>query len=1113
MDHNRYKQRGLQFNSAIDSRALRAVQYQEGRRTRRYDAIAYRRQLDNLDRVVDTEESLRNTSVLSKQNFGNKPKKTKKELPLERYENLLKWKEARKKNLAKEKKRRQPTFKTGVFQPDAPKFLVSSDIDMGASVTETPGKKPTFKFLVSSSRKAGRTPGSSMRKVPIFHTGVTPGTSMQRIPKFHSGVTPGVSGPKVSRSHTSVTPNEMQKRDRLLKLERNQENIGGLRTRASLRRAVKSEYKETEVKKSLRSRVTRRKKVVDEDDLGVKPLPASPAASQAPLPLSHEEAAPGVPSFAPNNFAFQFDMSNLPRGFDILAENNVARRSRHSFSALKNARGVDGSPDETSTNVTADTDTSSINQSKVHLENEEAVEKEVGKQRGNSESEDANVTETDSRYVVEAKPHTGQEEIDEVCKSVEQVEEHEAVENVEENKDVENVEENEDVENVEENEDVENVEENEDVENMGENEDEEKVEENEDVENEDEENVEERGVEASETVEEVHKFEEQEKFNKEQVQEDENNEDECIVEEKREKYEVEEQMGPMLTTNADDVAQVSVNGSNNSNNINAVKVDSGRNEDKSMPEEDADHEKCTSQEGSVDDTLDTGSIQEENKNGYRSKRRGNVATPAKRITRRSTACCGDDFVTPTISRLRPRTPCSRSTRRSISAHCDSPPEMMFTPRLRASAKKSSRRSENCVKLNHIDESLAERNIPTCSTFYPENTVLKKKDTCNEQTLDDKAQEHVTLEEKHTEKKFELPLTPTELETDSSLFVTPRSQLHESKLSWLLKTSPWIDNSRRSSNKKRNCSTPEFQRLPDDIVMSEYPVCGHPDGTRPDTPADQPVVEGVVEKDTSVGNSVFEDQTCTNLLALLKPSMPAALYTQSPDIDVWAEDSPAVSSVAINPPAVTPLTSKQSPPQITPASLSNHQASVSPKSTQETTTKSTLLSIENTPTVASVSPQCKENEEPHQSLSSDAAVFVRRKSRRSVMFAVQEEENATPSFRFPGTPIRSSSRVSMGIFAKIDMNTDYVPSQNEDLISLDSPQSEKKTTATRRKSSRMSLFHGMVNSRIIEQELPVTQDLISFDTPVEHKKRKSRSTASNLTTPSRRSRRLSKAPVL
>ena len=73
------------------------------------------------------------------------------------------------------------------------------------------------------------------------------------------------------------------------------------------------------------------------------------------------------------------------------------------------------------------------------------------------------------------------------------------------------------------------------------------------------------------------------------------------------------------------------------------------------------------------------------------KKSSRASTPAKYFTRRSVTCCFDGTVTPTVSRLRPRTPCSQSTRRSLSAHCDSPLDL-YTPSRRSAARKTPRYS-------------------------------------------------------------------------------------------------------------------------------------------------------------------------------------------------------------------------------------------------------------------------------------------------------------------------------------------------------------------------------------------------------------------------------------
>lgn len=75
----RYKQRGLQFNTALDSRALRAVQYQAGRKVRRNDTVAQRRQIGSLDDSLDRGRPLPSSSTFSRGNEDT-PSKSKLEL-------------------------------------------------------------------------------------------------------------------------------------------------------------------------------------------------------------------------------------------------------------------------------------------------------------------------------------------------------------------------------------------------------------------------------------------------------------------------------------------------------------------------------------------------------------------------------------------------------------------------------------------------------------------------------------------------------------------------------------------------------------------------------------------------------------------------------------------------------------------------------------------------------------------------------------------------------------------------------------------------------------------------------------------------------------------------
>lgn len=95
-------------------------------------------------------------------------------------------------------------------------------------------------------------------------------------------------------------------------------------------------------------------------------------------------------------------------------------------------------------------------------------------------------------------------------------------------------------------------------------------------------------------------------------------------------------------------------------------------------------------------------------------KKNKLTTPAKRLTRRSVPCCIDGTVTPLLSRLRPRTPCSRSTRRSLSAHCDMPHE--FCTPAKRSARKTPRRS---VSKAAKRQSFSESNIGSSASITHE----------------------------------------------------------------------------------------------------------------------------------------------------------------------------------------------------------------------------------------------------------------------------------------------------------------------------------------------------------------------------------------------------------
>ncbi|XP_045597284.2 microtubule-associated protein 1B isoform X1 [Procambarus clarkii] len=1121
MDQRRYKQRGLQFNSTSDSRALRAVKYQEGWKAQRNNAITNRRQLENFNDSVDSIRPNNNQSIIKQDNLEEKVKKTKKELGIERYKQLLKWKENKKKTLDKEKRRRLPSFKTGIYHPETPKFLVSSDGNVETSVSETPSKKTPFKFLVSSTKKSSITPSTSgtivRRKIPVFHTGVTPGTSVQKIPKRSTGVTPSTSVP---RFRTGVTPNDMLKmggilrhdsfcKNKSLTLQKDQE-CKVASTRAGLRTARPEYSKQDKMPLSSRYRSTRLKKANDQEELGVKPLPATPKPNQALITKRCKRNDSLLPSFAPSDFTFKFEASNK-RSFGNGSSDGGAFEEEDKF--------CDGQSEAHLRNEAAE---------KIGIERDKSAEMDSAHMADDAaglRQEDAGVAPEAHEQEKDSGVEEDQEEVDQcegqISEAEEQAEEGEAEEQAEEGEAEEQAEEGDAEEQAEEGDAEEQAEEGNAEEQAEEGEAEEQAEEGEAEEQAEEGDAEEQAEEgeAEEQAEEG-EAEEQAKEGEaeEQVEEGEAGEpaeeskaftevemmkvEELESEESVEEIKADEQLlDEKIESDVSDGVQVTAGNSDQipyvmKGEINTMDVG----EKMALDDEpDGAARECKATPFTND------------KVGKASKR-SSVATPRNRYTRKSVACCGDGILTPSLSRLRPRTPCSRNTRRSLSAHCDPQPE--FTPSRRTPGRKSYRHSMNSAKI-----------IPELSSDV-ESTVLKNIVKEHEPVIENEQMHEAAAVE--SRKQFKMPdgesissekkvqITPkADKVSSSSLLITPKSLERQSKVSWKIETSPWIDVSRRTK-KRRSCSTPDFQKFP------EVPTDGSPLPVHliPEAPTYKICESAMVSSDKKTDSAVSDDQPCVELLALLKPSL-LATAVDSPAINVWGEATPVTKKSDV---LVTSEVNMEHHSQTTPGSSCATMHSLTPAIDQSTDQAplSSIMSIPVEVASSTDSPKSRKSgaeKVPDQSLPSNSSTVGKvltgkRKSRRSVMFAV-DQENEVPSFRFPGTPIRSSSRASMGLFGNVDMSTDdIIPSRHEDQCLVESPKSEKKTTATRRKSSRVSLLPGMTRSPLVEQTLPVNCDLISWDTPVETKERISRrSIASKFATPSRRSKRLSRAQVL
>ncbi|KAK7069116.1 hypothetical protein SK128_001161 [Halocaridina rubra] len=293
----RYKERGLQFGSAENSRALRAVESQAGRKARR-DALFSRRRNDRVDVSLDCKDSKRfQKATLANVSVAAFPKKSERELAIQRYKDLLRWKEEKKKRMVNEKRKRKPSFKTGLFQPNQPKFLISDDVKFEHSTENTPAKTP-FKYLQRSTSKYGITPGTSIRKIPKFCTGVTPSTSsLVEVPKYKLRTTPTAS---LGRAGILNWRSNAQK-ENLPDLSNNCQKID----KKSLTRMKSRTTQNVEMKRTLRGRSTRlQDNTLDCEELGVKAFPKTPKV----IRQKTKKALPSIEgvSFAPDNFAFTF---------------------------------------------------------------------------------------------------------------------------------------------------------------------------------------------------------------------------------------------------------------------------------------------------------------------------------------------------------------------------------------------------------------------------------------------------------------------------------------------------------------------------------------------------------------------------------------------------------------------------------------------------------------------------------------------------------------------------------------------------------------------------------------------------------------------------------------
>ncbi|KAK8391449.1 hypothetical protein O3P69_017199 [Scylla paramamosain] len=1024
---DRYKKRGLKFNSTLDSRVLRAVHNHQRQRGRRDDVVNLRRQMGTLE---DSPQ----VACPPKAPVNNAEKEAElKQKGLERYQQMLKWKEMRKKQLEKEKKKRMPSFKTGLYQPSPPKYLVSKE------------QKELGKTPQASLKKRVATPGVSLRKVPVFHLGGTPATSLLRVPQFHTGLTPSVSTKKLIL--TSKKENKQE------------DHTIAQRTQG----ALKNENAKPGRKIGVRRHATRQRKPNEYKDLGVQPLPLTPpvAASQG---KTEKPALQGLafPSFAPADFAFNFEALQVPKSecpSAALPDDSVAPSVTEASQGQLNDKKVDfevvdpveGKPVE---DVSALQDNLSFQDNDVKISKACESEIQPANEENSSlqEEKDAVISESGKNETQPANQEKLSPEQDRNVDTFETSEGETKPEN-EENSSLQEACISETSENMIQSADQEKSFMQEDnnayTSEASENETE--------LGNQENLSLQEDHVCISESNESTIQTANQEKSPKQDKNVDVSQTDECELESESDRRNVHEMLADQIPEdiNHDENAEAE---DHPESLCNKEKM----NEDIcAKPEENTEgtcvraEDNCLSLHGGHISPLKVQNGENANPKPKRSSRA--ATTPAKYLTRRSIACCFDGTVTPTLSRLRPRTPCSRNTRRSLSAHCDSPWEM-YTPSRRCSVKKTPRRSvSKAPKLTGLQES------HDASLMAPEITVARSLYCDTEAEMVNASEKSVPLSDLHK------TTTVYDLKNSSSPLMTPENTFRREHGMWTVETSPWI-NAQRS--KKRN-----KKKTADSLPTDGSPIPSH-------------LIPSLPASNATEANAGEEDAVRTNLLLLLQPS--TTDNVESPEMDVWGE-SPAPNALG------TPKTSK--------LNQSSQGEKVQPE--EMPCVVEDLEARDKEASVCAVPESAVSGSILIPCVDGDDKVGQRRKarkSRKSVMFATEEQENVKTN-KLPGTPVHTSTRVSMGLFAKVDLNVEHPINEDQDLIVFETPKSEKKTACTRR-SARISLLPGMTPSPLKETAAPLPSDLITWDSP--EPRRTSRYAASSLATPVRRSRRLSKA---
>ncbi|XP_068241808.1 uncharacterized protein [Palaemon carinicauda] len=905
MDRGRkYKNKGLQFSSVEDSRALRAIDTRMGRKAQR-DALISRRRMDGCEPTTakSTEVGFKRNGKPGLANVSSDfPNKNIRELELQRYEQLLKWRDDRRKKLNVEKRCRKPSFKTGVFQPDQPKYLVSDDVKPQEGSATTPAKPPPFKYLQRSSTKYGFTPGASTKKAPRLCAGVTPTTSMPKVPKFNLRITPNQSLGRAAILRTRAVDQKENLHSSIIAAKTKTGD------KAQIQRRGRS-LRDMDVKRVLRNQSMRQQLAsMNTEDLGVKTLPASLNTEDLgvkTLPASLNSEDLGVKTLPASLNSEDLGVKILPTTPGTMQP----QRSRRSEVKALPATPVNIEPRKrrsqaakfpATPNNSSDLEKSHNND--VELQQEAVEDTHSSESRsfapGNfafnfvatlKDEEPAleNVTtasaedklDTPRRKISEGSISTPVSLVPDSVKEMNKKSKNGKMEKLHDDslsgkellkeKDISEC----------------------------------------------------KGYRISDAEESLEACVNKDVLMEETKQTFQEFPSDGIRSNVEMEYENEIVSGIAVEKCVGVIEQ--------KNYIKEdVSINSGLKEDHVSMEYEKGNEgvEYNKEVSNVDDICNI-SVSK------------TPMSALRRSTRRSAriSSCIDNTMTPTMSKLRPRTPCSRSTRRSMSAHTDFMVDQIVTPKVNKSSRRSTRRSlvnkmrsetrDSVVPLVFDDDASGDtdRKSQVLVPEVTESSTVLGEDVIEEETEVDSGLSAVDVKCGLPETPKIMQETPKVVQTPvAGNMITPCSSRRKGKVSWMIQESPYVNTERRSGKSKRSGVPADISSLFDDIPTDGSPLPSHlipmvnecrealgqspvlPNGeqlpiisNQGQSPAlfnqrqspllpDAPITFSLAQDEDSPMSP--EEQTCSNLLDLLKPSTPPS-RNDTPDVDVWGEASP------------------------------------------------------------------------------------------------------------------------------------------------------------------------------------------------------------------------------